>query len=113
MAAAPERPKQPPPEEDPARIEAEAIALNLRQFSLRFGGNPVGNNAEIVKELDGGNPAGARYLPAELMRLNAQGELIDLWGTPYFFHQESKDRIEVRSAGPDKVLWNGDDIVEK
>jgi hypothetical protein len=113
MVASPDRPKLPPPEEDPAQMEAEAIALNLRQFSLRFGGNPVGNNAEIVKELDGGNPAGARYLPAELMRLNDQGELIDRWGTPYFFHQESKDRIEVRSAGPDKVLWNGDDIVEK
>ncbi len=105
---------KPPPDplaEDPARQEAEAIALNIRQYLLRFGGNPVGTNAEIVAELNGGNPANARYLPAELLRLNAEGELIDEWGTPYFFHAESRDKMEVRSAGPDKQLFTSDDYV--
>ncbi len=98
-------------EEDPAQTEADSIALNIRQYALRFGGNPVGANAEIVKELNGGNPKNARYLPAELMRLNDQGELIDKWGTPYFFHQESSDKMEVRSAGPDKQLYTTDDYI--
>lgn len=97
--------------DDPARQEAEAIALNIRQYMLRFGGNPVGTNAEIVAELNGGNPKNARYLPSELMRLNDQGELIDRWGTPYFFHQEASDKMEVRSAGPDKKLFTSDDLV--
>ena len=87
------------------------MALNVRQYSLRFEGNPVGSNAEIVKELMGGNPKGAIYLPPELQNLNDKGELIDRWGTPYFFHQMSSDHMETRSAGPDKELWTPDDIV--
>lgn len=103
----------PPIEHAAAKVHAEEVALNVRQFRLRFGGNPVGTNADIVKELDGGNPKSARYLPSELKRLNASGELIDSWGSPYFFHQLSAQDMEVRSAGPDKVMWSSDDIVEK
>jgi len=103
----------PPNELDAARTEAEALALNIRQYRLRFGGNPVGTNADIVKELDGGNPKTARYLPSELKKLNEQGELIDSWGTPYFFHQLSAEEMETRSAGPDKVMWTSDDVVSK
>ena len=95
---------------DPAREEAEEVALNLRNFSQRFGGNPVGTNAEITKALNGGNAAAANYLPAS-RRTNAGGELLDIWGTPYFFHQMSASHMEVRSAGPDKMLWTSDDIV--
>ena len=107
------KPQPDPVADEPARQEAQAIALNIRQYMLRFGGNPVGNNAEIVAELNGGNAKGARYLPSELLRLNEQGELIDEWGTPYFFHQESAQKMEVRSAGPDKKLFTSDDFIAK
>lgn len=103
-------PRPPPPADSPARLEADSIALNLRHYGQRFGGNPVGTNAEIVKTLNGGNPKGVRYLPQENLRLNDQGELIDIWGTPYFFHQLSAQKMEIRSAGPDKTLWTRDDI---
>jgi hypothetical protein len=106
-------PRPPPLPDDPAKEEAESLALNIRHFGQRFGGNPVGTNAEIVKALMGGNAAGATYLPSELQRLNDKGELIDQWGTPYFFHQNSATDMEVRSAGPDKILHNADDIVTK
>jgi hypothetical protein len=102
-----------PDELEGAKNEAESLALNIRQYRLRFGGNPVGTNAEIVKELDGGNPKTARYLPTELKRLNEKGELVDTWGTPYFFHQLSAEEMETRSAGPDKILWTTDDMVSK
>lgn len=105
------KPQPDPQDQEAPRQEVQSIALNIRQYMLRFGGNPVGNNAEIVAELNGGNSKGARYLPSELMRLNGQGELIDEWGTPYFFHQESANRMEVRSAGPDKKLFTADDYV--
>lgn len=102
-----------PDELEGARNEAESVALNIRQYRLRFGGNPVGTNAEIVKELDGENAKSAKYLPQELKRLNENGELIDTWGTPYFFHQLSAQEMETRSAGPDKILWTTDDVVSK
>jgi hypothetical protein len=106
-----QRPPAAPPE--PAQAVVESLALNIRQYQLRFGGNPVGTNAEIVRELTGGNGKGATYLPSDLKRLNDEGELIDEWGTPYFFHQESSERMEIRSAGADRVLWTADDVVAR
>jgi hypothetical protein len=35
--------------------------------------------------------------------------MCDRWGTPYFFHQVSKTEMEIRSAGPDRRMWTGDD----
>lgn len=99
--------------DEPAVQEAEAVALNLRHFGQRFGGNPVGTNAEIVQVLNGRNPQGARYLPREIMRLNGQGELLDHYGTPYFFHALSATEMEIRSAGADRTMWTADDIVVK
>jgi hypothetical protein len=98
---------------EPAQAAVEALALNIREYRNRFGGNPVGNNAEIVREMDGGNAKGAAYLPSELRRLNGRGELIDEWGTPYFFHQESAKEMEIRSAGADRVMWTPDDFVAR
>ena len=39
------------------------------------------------------------------------GELVDRWGTPYFFHSVSAEKMEIVSAGPDKELWTDDDVV--
>ena len=47
------------------------------------------------------------------MRINARGELIDNWGTPFFFHQVSGTEMEIRSAGPDMKMWTADDLVTK
>lgn len=97
---------------DPAREEAEEVALNIRNYSQRLGGNPTGTNAEITKALNGGNAVAANYLPAA-RRMNAAGELLDTWGTPYFFHANSSTEMEIRSAGPDKIMHNADDIVTR
>jgi hypothetical protein len=86
----------------------------VRQYGLRFGGNPVGTNPEITKALNGGNPKQVKFLPPDAgLRINGQGELIDSWGTPFFFHQLSAMEMEIRSAGPDKVMWTDDDLVTK
>ena len=85
----------------------------LRDFRTRMGENPVGSNAEIMQALMGGNSAGARLGPSSEQSLNAVGELVDRWGTPYFFHQLSKNSMEIRSAGPDRRMWTADDLVTK
>jgi hypothetical protein len=62
--------------------------------------------------LSGQNPKQANFIrPKAGMRLNDQGELLDPWGTPYFFHQLSGSQTEVRSAGPDRILYTLDDLV--
>jgi hypothetical protein len=84
----------------------------FRQYSSRFGGNPVGTNPEITATLTGNNPGHVVFLkPEDGMRLNERGELIDNWGTPYFFHQLSRTEMEIHSAGPDRKMWTSDDLV--
>ena len=71
----------------------------------------IGTNADIMKAIMGGNPKGAQLGPPEGLTLNENGELLDRWGTPFFFHQLSKDLMEIHSAGPDRRLWNEDDLI--
>lgn len=94
---------------DKTKNEIDSISLMFRDFRTLMGDNPVGSNAEIIKSLNGGNPKGARLGPAA-ERLNGEGEFIDEWGTPYFFHQMSATHMEITSAGPDKRLGTPDDI---
>jgi hypothetical protein len=84
----------------------------IHDYDSMFGGNPVGNNAEITSQLNCNNPKQANFIqPEDGMRSNGEGELVDPWGTPYFFHQLSGKEMEIRSAGPDKIMWTADDLV--
>ncbi len=85
----------------------------LRDFRTSTGENPVGTNAEIMKTLMGDNPRGAKFGPPEGMTLNGEGELIDSWGSPFFFHQVSRDVMEIISAGPDKRRGTEDDLISR
>ncbi len=97
---------------DPATdIDFDKISVMLRDYRTLFGENPVGTNAEIMHSIMGGNPKGAMLGPPEGQSLNEDGELLDRWGSPVFFHQLSADRMELRSAGPDRTLWTADDLV--
>jgi hypothetical protein len=85
----------------------------IRLYGSTFGGNPVGTNPEITKALQGDNPKQINFLRADGNRINARGELVDAWDTPYFFHQLSATEMEIRSAGPDKTMYTPDDLVIK
>lgn len=92
------------------RAHIESISYMLRDFRTIMGGNPVGSNAEIMREVNGGNPKGARLGPPEGLQLNEKGELVDFWGTPFFFHQNSATHMDIISAGPDRKLGTVDDV---
>lgn len=99
-------------ERDKALSQIDELKLMFRDYRTVMGENPVGTNAEIMKAITGGNPRGATLGPPEGQKLNPDGELVDRWGSPYFFHQLSSTQMEVRSAGPDKKLWTDDDLVQ-
>ncbi len=96
-----------------ALVDLDNVQFMLRDFRALMHGNPEGTNAEIMKSVMGGNPNRAQLGPPPGQSVNERGELIDRWGTPYFFHQLSKDEMEIRSAGPDRKMWTSDDVVMK
>jgi hypothetical protein len=100
------------PEEIQRVLDAiDNLGFVFRDHAAALGGNPVGTNAEITAALRGDN---AKQLKLEIpdgSTVNDRGELCDPWGTPWFFHQLSGTRMEIRSAGPDRVLHSDDDFV--
>lgn len=93
------------------QVELGKVRVMFRDYHTLEGENPVGTNAEIMSAIMGDNKRHARLGPPEGMSMNGQGELVDQWNTPYFFHQLSKDVMEIRSAGPDKVMYTADDVL--
>ena len=107
----PPEPLVPPPAGKTPENEVQRIQGTVRKYRAAFGQNPVGSNPEITRALAGKNPTGARFLDTAGVEQNDAGELLDLFGTPYFFHPVSGSIMEIRSAGPDRKLFTADDIV--
>ncbi len=107
-------PDSSPPVELPPETVLQNVRRAIRQYGEMFGGNPVGTNPEITSQLSGENPRHINFIAAqEGMHIDAAGDLVDAWGTPYFFHQISGTETEIHSAGPDKIMWTSDDLVVK
>jgi hypothetical protein len=85
----------------------------IHNYHSAFGENPVGTNPEITAALMGKNPKQINFVADSGLRVNEKGELVDAYGTPFFFHQISGQEMEIRSAGQDRVMWTYDDLVTK
>ncbi len=71
---------------------------------------PYGENADWVRVFRGANNRGIAFIATEGDWMNAAGEIVDRWDTPFYFHRMSGRQIEIRSAGPDGVHWTDDDF---
>ena len=94
------------------RADLRVMAEILETFRTNFprDGNPVGTNAEITAALTGKNTLQLALIPPDHPAISrATGELLDRYGTPFFFHAESGTRMTITSAGPDKKLHTADD----
>ena len=90
---------------------ARVVMLNYR---TAFGENPVGTNPEITAALMGKNSKQINFVTPDFgLRVNDKGEMLDGYGTPFFFHQLSGTEMEIRSAGRDRVMWTSDDLVTR
>ncbi|MDB6110711.1 MAG: hypothetical protein JWR69_2461 [Pedosphaera sp.] len=97
-----------PPENDLTLISRLMDNFTLLVKSARD--HPLSANEDWAAMLRGLNPGHERFLPDHHVALNAQGQLVDRWGTPLFFHALGGQHFEIRSAGPDKKLWTEDDV---
>jgi hypothetical protein len=86
------------------------VGTLVHHYRRVFEQNPVGLNHEIVRSLAGGNTKRAAFLSPEHPAISDRGELLDRWGTAFFFHQISGTEMEVISAGPDREMWTADDV---
>lgn len=93
------------------RRDLEIVASLFSTYTDHFRELPVGNNAEITASLAGDNTRGLAVIPADHPAINTEGELLDRWGTPYFFHQIGGGLMQIRSAGPDRRMHTADDLV--
>lgn len=93
------------PEED-----LQILQTLLEGYRRALHANPSGENAEIIAALRGANSLGIAVLAPKHHAIRKDGQLVDRWGTPYFFHSISTTHTEIRSAGPDRRLWTADDI---
>lgn len=94
------------------RADLRVVSDILATFRTNFprDGNPVGSNAEITAALTGQNKLRLALIPADHPALSrTTGELLDRYGTPFFFHAESGTRMSITSAGPDKKFHTSDD----
>jgi len=95
-----------PPSRDLETI-GEFIDLYQKVFQQ---GNPIGLNEDITAVLTGHNAKNGILFPPNNPMI-VKGQLVDRWGTPYWFHPSSSTQMEIRSAGPDRNLFTGDDVV--
>ncbi len=98
----------------PAATVLDNMRVVIHNYGATFGENPVGNNAEITAALAGKNPKQINFISDVAgLRVNENGELVDAYGTPFFFHQLAAKVMEIHSAGEDRKLWTFDDLVTK
>jgi len=91
--------------------EASRQAVDQILFFYRriFKENPVGQNEEITAALLGENKERVAFIPPDSPAIK-DGKLVDPWGTPYWFHAQSGQQMEIQSAGPDQELFTADDL---
>lgn len=98
-------------EQDASRDLAVVFDL-FNHYREAFGGFPTGeDNASFVNALSGNNPKRLAFIDRSHPAVNQDGELTDRWKTPLFFHLQSSDALEIRSAGPDRQMYSGDDVL--
>jgi type II secretory pathway pseudopilin PulG len=98
-----------------AERDVDILALGLRGFAAENGRPPSGTRAQIAallrgEDVAGLNPKKLDYVVANMGEMNANGEFIDPWGTPYRLSDGPGARAY--SCGPNRQDegGSGDDI---
>jgi len=92
----------------------EHLHIVLNQIRAVYGGEypTTDGNIEMANALLGKNKRALAFFPQAHPRLNSDGELIDKYGSAYYFHFHSAKNLYIRSYGPDKEPYTEDDIVQ-
>ena len=95
----------------PFEEDIQILDSILGYYRMIYKSNPVaGENFEVINCLTGKNRQKVVVFPINHPDLDEQGNLVDRWGTPYFFHAISATQLDIQSAGPDRERGSQDDI---
>jgi hypothetical protein len=94
------------------------LTTALKLYRQEYGGFPSGDNAAVVRALNGANPRKMVFLPSPRRSFSSecptvvlsQGQAVDAWNTPLRFHL--KERLRIESAGEDRTFGTSDDIIQ-
>ncbi len=68
-------------------------------------------NEDLAGFLRGANPDKFAMVSSSSRLFGEDGLILDRWGNPLIVHPVRHGKIELRSAGPDGVAWNDDDVL--
>jgi type II secretory pathway pseudopilin PulG len=86
-----------------AKATAGQLAAALQQYFAEYGsGFMVNTNAIVMGTLQGGNPRKIVFFETAPQWINAQGELIAPWGTPYSFDLSVPQNPRIWSCGKNR-----------
>ena len=98
-----------PPIEDLRKIQRVATGyFSVIKDSGRFA---IGGNEDFSAALRGGNPNREVFVRSGNPVFSPAGLLVDRWGSPVIVHPEAWRQLEFRSAGPDRIPYNEDDLI--
>jgi hypothetical protein len=72
---------------------------------------PIGGNEDFAAALRGENSNREVFVRPENPIFSSVGLLLDRWNSPLIVHPEGWQRLEFRSAGPDQIPYNSDDLI--
>jgi len=88
------------------RVFDNALIL-VKQADVRH----YATNEDLADFLRGANPNRLAMVSASSSLFGEDGRMLDRWGNPLVVHPVRSGRIELRSAGPDGIAWNDDDVM--
>lgn len=98
-----------PAMEDLRKIHRVAIGyFSVIKDSQRF---PIGGNEDLAAALRGENANREVFVRPGTPAFSPDGRIVDRWGTPLIVHPEGWRLLELRSAGPDRIPYNHDDLI--
>jgi hypothetical protein len=94
-----------------AMLGIVSLEIASKAYYAEYGTFPTGDNVAVAGALQGSNPRKIVFIEFKSQDTNQFGEVIDPWGTPYKFELQNGKPPSIRSAGPNRVFGDKDDIL--
>lgn len=93
------------------RNEEEELGNAIAQYAVVFQKYPTNDNAGLTRNLTGDNPQQLTLITLAESSTNKDGQIVDVWGTPYRFAFNSTNSFSITSAGENHTFGDVDDVV--